>query len=262
MFNLDKYEKFTTPYPVLIVDNFFDKNFLENLINEFPKTSQFMNFKKTMVNRRFLSNDNPKFFEYIKDNKFWLKFYETINCNDFYHQVLNLLVTKNENNFKLFDQPYLSDFNRMNLIKFNLSYYFRELTQKIPRNKFFNVSRKIVKKILYNRKKNQDSIYLRFDISSASNGYFRSPHRDSDGTILAFLVYLEDQINIGGKGGDFIINDSQFNIFKSIKPKKNKALFFLSNEKSYHSVSKICNAIGWRKFIYGGFTSTCKNLWL
>ena len=50
-------------------------------------------------------------------------------------------------------------------------------------------------------------------------------------------------------------------IEKSFIPKKNKALFFLSNKNSYHSVSKIVGAQGWRKFVYGGYTSINKNIW-
>ena len=127
--------------------------------------------------------------------------------------------------------------------------------------KFFNFLRKHTKQLFYKDYTENKGVYLRFDISSASNGYFRLPHTDSDGTIFAFLVYLEDQINIGGDGGEFVINDKNLNTFKSIKPKKNKALFFLSNTESFHSVSKISNAKGWRKFIYGGFTSTDKKIW-
>lgn len=259
MINLKKVKKLDYPYPIIIVDNFIDEKFLNKILNEFPKNDEFIKFKKTMVNRRFLSNDNPDFYNYINKNKYWFELYNTVNNYEFYEKIINLLINDNSNN-KLINMPFFKNFYRKNKIKFNLSYYLREIIQKIPRINFLNYLRKISKNFLY---KNEDNsgVYLRFDISSASNGYFRTPHKDSDGTIFAFLIYLEDQINIGGSGGDFVINDRKFEVFQSIKPQKNRAIFFLSNKNSFHSVSEMKNAIGWRKFVYGGFTSVDKLIW-
>ena len=262
MINLTKYDKYDYPFPFIVIENFFDQIFLQNILNEFPKKEQIINFKKTMVNRRFLSNDNPHFYDYLKKNNFWFEFYNRINKFEFYEDVLNLLLENNEHNQKLYTFNYHNNFYKKNWLKFNISYFLKEITQRIPNTNFFDFFRKKTKNLIYNYNVNDHGLYLRFDISSASNGYFRDPHRDSDGTILAFLVYLEDKENIGGTGGNFLINDEKSNIIKSIEPKKNKAIFFLSNEKSYHSVSKIIGAKDWRKFIYGGFTSTNKKIWL
>ena len=260
MINLDKIEKSSFPYPLVIVEDFFEENFLQKILNEFPKQEEFVNFKKTMVNRRFLSNDNPDFYKYIYEKKFWAEFYKKINNYNFYKNVLDLLLSEEQQYKKFYELSFFDNFNKKNKLTFNLNYYLREMTQIVPRIKFFNYLRNFTKKILYKNNR-RDGVYLRFDISSASNGYFRTPHTDSDGTILAFLVYLEDQVNIGGTGGEFVVNDTNLNEIKSIRPKKNKALFFLSNKKSLHSVSKIKNANGWRKFIYGGFTCTDKKIW-
>lgn len=261
MINFKKTEKFQQPYPFIIIEDFFDEDFLSDILGEFPKHNEFINFKKTMINRRFLSNDNPDFYNYINKKNFWFKFYKKINNYSFYKNILDLLLDGDKQYYKFYKLPFFEDFHKKNKIKFNLNYYLQEITQIIPRIKFFNFFRKLTKKILYKKNVQNSGVYLRFDISSASNGYFRSSHTDSDGTILAFLVYLEDQVNIGGTGGDFIINDDKSNKIMSIAPKKNKAFFFLSNNKSFHSVSKIINASGWRKFIYGGFTCTDKNIW-
>ena len=262
MINFDKKEILNFPYPIMIIDDFFEENFLNEILNEFPKNHEFMNFKKTMVNRRFLSNDNPDFYNYLSRNKSWSKFYKNINTYDFYEKILNLLLQKTDYKNNFYKLLFYENHYKKSKLKFNLSYFTKEITQIVPQIKFFNFFRKTLKKFLYINYTKNSGVYLRFDISSASNGYFRQPHTDSDGTIFAFLVYLEDQINIGGEGGDFLINDKNLNVIKSIKPKKNKALFFLSNKDSIHSVSKIANAKGWRKFIYGGFTSTDKNIWM
>ena len=263
MINLNKREKIEHPYPIFVVENIFDENFLTEIIDQFPKYENFIKFKKTMVNRRFLSNDNPDFYDFIKKNIFWQRLYKEINSQEFYDKILNILVDANSENFSHFSKLKLNQtFHKKNKLNYNLSYYIKELTQKVPRNKIFNYLRFLSKKTLYkNYRSNEEFCYLRFDISSASNGYFRNPHKDSDGTILAFLIYLEDQINIGGFGGEFVVHNQNMEIFKKFVPKKNQALFFLSNQNSFHSVSKIINANGWRKFIYGGYTSTDKNIW-
>ena len=65
MINLEKIEILKKPYPIIIVEDFFEEKFFENIIGEFPSFDEFIKFKKTMVNRRFLSNDNPDFYNYI-----------------------------------------------------------------------------------------------------------------------------------------------------------------------------------------------------
>jgi len=261
MINFNNAKKINDPYPILIIEDFLDEHFLQKIIKEFPSFDEFIKFKKTMVNRRFLSNENPYFFDYLNKNKTWEEFYKIVNSKDFYSKILNLLINDSSKEHQIFSNLiYKEKLNKKNKIIFNLNYYLKELTQIIPRNSFFNFFRKTIKKIIY-RKKNDDSCFLRFDISSASNGYKRNPHKDSDGTIVAFLIYLEDQSKIGGTGGDFIINDNLFNKIKVLEPKKNKAVFFLSNNNSFHSVSEMKSANGWRKFVYGGFTSVDKLIW-
>ena len=206
MLNFKNINKINYPYPILIIENFFDEKFLEKLLVEFPNHNEFIKYKKTMINRRFLSNDNPDFYNYINKNISWYEFYHYINSSEFYKKILSLLLdNKNTYTKEFYNLKFYEEFYKKNKLSFNFSFILRELIQKIPRNKLFNFIRHLSKKILY-KKNNQNGNYLRFDISAASNGYFREPHRDSDGTILAFLIYLEDQVNIGGSGGEFIIH--------------------------------------------------------
>ena len=107
MINFDKKEISNFPYPIMIIDDFFEENFLKEILNEFPKNHEFMNFKKTMVNRRFLSNDNPDFYNYLSRNKSWSKFYENINTYDFYEKILNLLLEKTDYKNKFYKFQFL-----------------------------------------------------------------------------------------------------------------------------------------------------------
>ena len=55
-----------------------------------------------MVNRHFLSNENPDFYNYINKNKSWLEFYKNVNSKEFFDKIINLLVDKNSEDYKNF----------------------------------------------------------------------------------------------------------------------------------------------------------------
>ena len=263
MINFKNTKIYKKPFPIYEVNNFFDDSELEKIITAFPHYNEFIKFKKTMGNRRFLSNDNPDFFNFINKKKIWKKFYNLINTQVFFLNILkNFKKISNNKQINKFEKlKYNTKLYKKNYLNFVLSYISREFTQLLPRNKFLNFFRQKIKDILFKKKENSQELFLRFDISSAFNGYSRESHRDSDGTIIAFLIYLEDYKNIGGSGGEFIIHDKNQRVIKKIKPKKNKAIFFLSNENSFHSVSRIIKAKSWRKFLYGGYTANNKNIW-
>ena len=140
MINLDKREKIEHPYPILVVENILEESFLTEIIGQFPKYENFIKFKKTMGNRRFLSNDNPDFYEFIKKNNFWDEFYKEINSQEFYNKILNFLVDEKSENLIHFSKLKFNEtYYRKNKLNYNLSFYTKELTQKIPRNKIFNL---------------------------------------------------------------------------------------------------------------------------
>ena len=89
MLNFKNINKINYPYPILIIENFFDEKFLEKLLVEFPNHNEFIKYKKTMINRRFLSNDNPDFYNYINKNISWYEFYHYINSSEFYKKILS-----------------------------------------------------------------------------------------------------------------------------------------------------------------------------
>ena len=157
MINLDKREKIEHPYPILVVENILEESFLTEIIGQFPKYENFIKFKKTMGNRRFLSNDNPDFYEFIKKNNFWDEFYKEINSQEFYNKILNFLVDEKSENLIHFSKLKFNEtYYRKNKLNYNLSFYTKELTQKIPRNKIFNLLRFLSKKILYKHDKSKE----------------------------------------------------------------------------------------------------------
>jgi len=108
--------------------------------------------------------------------------------------------------------------------------------------------------------------FTHIDWSSASDGYVREIHRDTDKRIWNFLIFFNDK---DWDGGDFLIHSSddengtlphqiwdknQLPVYKTFEAKKNRGLFFLSTPDSYHSVSKQLNTKTPRKFIYGSYS--------
>ncbi len=102
MINIENFEKLDQPYPIAIVDDFFNDNDLNKITNEFPSYDDFTKFKKTMVNRHILSNENPEFYKFIEINKSWVKFYEIINSHNFFLRILKILTGNNSYEYKKF----------------------------------------------------------------------------------------------------------------------------------------------------------------
>ncbi len=123
MINIENFEKLDQPYPIAIVDNFFDDNDLNKITKEFPSYDDFIKFKKTMVNRRILSNENPEFYKFIEKNKSWIKFYEIINSHNFFHKILKILIENNSYEYKIFSElNFNKEFNQKK--KLGLIYFF------------------------------------------------------------------------------------------------------------------------------------------
>lgn len=110
-----------------------------------------------------------------------------------------------------------------------------------------------------------------YDVSEAHNGYFREVHTDYYDRVINFLIYLNDPVCEGGElifyeSNEKTIHRRQFpsnvKVHTKFKIERNKALFFLSNKKSYHSVNVITDTKIPRRFVYGSITScNRKGVW-
>ena len=109
----------------------------------------------------------------------------------------------------------------------------------------------------------KENYYLDYDISIGDNGYSREVHRDTDERLLVILFSFNDSNHDGGEICFYHTNEDSnkaqqypTNVKKVITEdhKKNKAVIFLSNRVSYHSVNEISNCFIPRKFIYAAIT--------
>lgn len=204
------------PYPYIKVENCFDEETLEKLIEEFPDVSS---EGTVMGGRKKLNTGSPKFPQWIETAPTWKKFYEYLNNDEVFHSFVD--------------------------------YYDEDLT-----NWNSNISK---------NSSLQDDCFLHIDWSSATDGYVREIHRDTDRRIWNFLIFFNDK---DWEGGDFLIHSSDtlskldqqiwdlnaLPVHEVVEAKKNLGLFFLSTPDSYHSVSKQFNTNNPRKFIYGSYS--------
>lgn len=216
MINFNEGNSTDYPYPIIEVENCFDEETLENLIQEFPDVSS---EGTVMGGRKKMNSNSSKFPSWIETAPTWKKFYEYLNDDNVFHSFVN--------------------------------YYDDEL--------------KDWGSVVTGDSSLKTDSFLHIDWSSATDGYVREIHRDTDKRIWNFLIFFNDK---DWEGGDFLIHSSDslnrldqqiwdlkaLPVHKTIEAKKNKGVFFLSTPDSYHSVSKQFNTNSPRKFIYGSYS--------
>ena len=216
MINFSEGNSTDYPFPIIEVENCFDEETLENLIQEFPDVSS---EGTVMGGRKKMNSNSSKFPSWIETAPTWKKFYEYLNDDNVFHSFVN--------------------------------YYDDEL--------------KDWGSVITGDSSLKTDSFLHIDWSSATDGYVREIHRDTDKRIWNFLIFFNDK---DWEGGDFLIHSSDslskldqqiwdlkaLPVHKTIEAKKNKGVFFLSTPDSYHSVSKQFNTNSPRKFIYGSYS--------
>ena len=283
--NIEITERFTTPFPYVIIKNPLTKTDLKSLIKDFPQdTSKYQN---VMGGRARLASEEPEFFKFIEDSYIWNSFYNTVNSKKFADKLLNIFSNEIGNFKPQFETKNLV-FSKDYLKTFSESSHGR--ASEIKKQQVHNVKTKdllflIMKRLLSKIKvpiiskfnlKNKNSCHMHFDLSEAGTGYVREAHHDNEERIVAFVFYLNSPT--GMKGGEFAIHETlnysvktqkntnlQPNIVSNIKlinPKENTMIVFLSTPNSFHSVPKIVKTNDSRKFVYGGFSLSHGNAWL
>ena len=216
MINFSEGNSTDYPFPIIEVENCFDEETLENLIQEFPDVSS---EGTVMGGRKKMNSGSPKFNAWLETAPTWKKFYNYLNDDSVFHSFVD---------------------------------YYNEDLQK------WN-------SVISKDSSLKTNCFLHIDWSSATDGYVREIHRDTDKRIWNFLIFFNDK---DWDGGDFVIhssdsmnrleqrlwNENALPVHQTVEAKKNKGIFFLSTPDSYHSVSKQLNTKSPRKFIYGSYS--------
>ena len=220
MINFEKGKSYNYPYPYMVVENCFDNNTLNKLINEFPDNSK---SKRVMGGRRQMNTSNSattfKNYEtWIKTAPTWKSFYNWLNSDQIFHSFLN------------YYSDYLSKWGSVVNTDSSLK---TDCYTHIDWSTAGNG---------YNREIHTDSGKRIWNFLIFLND------KDWDGG--DFIIHSSDNIT----NFEQQIWDKSLPEHKIVKAKKNLGLFFLSTPNSYHSVSLQTNTNTERKFIYGSYS--------
>ena len=208
------------PFPHIIIDDFFTDEALLSIVAEEFSTQMIIEADDKIVGRRRLMRKQcePRIEEFSPHMR---SFLDTVKSDEF---VMNLLSPFRE---------YIQDYLDIKDDKFDLKELYKE--------KYF----------------------FDYDFSVSDDGYSREVHRDVDRRLLVFLFSLNDSKHDGGEICFYQTNEGSnqsrqhpTNVEKviTVNHEKNKAIVFLSNDISYHSVNKITNCETPRKFMYAAVT--------
>lgn len=210
------------PFPYIVVEDCFDNETIQNLINEFPDTN---NSPFVMGGRNQMENSKPhigrvleEFEDWIKTAPTWKKFYEWLNTDtmlktfiSYYKEDLDRWGSKLTENSSLSDDCFLHiDWSSAS------DGYVREIHTD-SKKRFLNFL------IFFN---------------------------DKDWEGGDFLIHSSDNLH----KLDHQIWDQNLPVNRVVEAKRNTGVFFLSTPDSYHSVSKQFNTNSPRKFIYGSYS--------
>ena len=261
-------EIYQKPFLHWIMEDMFDKSFYEELREDFPKVEDFDLDDEVMGGRFQINTKDVKFWKIINNSKTWKKFYDYFNSEEFVFSIFE--------SFKEIMESIGTNLDISNL--------------KFDKDALYNSFNKIEDKT----DKSIDDIFVDMDFSICKNGYMREVHTDMNDRIFGFMLYFSD-VNCEGLTLDLydidddkcpMINKLQHNEFegnyelmyrrsgttvwrydnnislvKSIQPKENLGVWKLDNDKSWHSVPKMKNNNGWRKFVYVAITSKQPFVW-
>ena len=255
------------PYPHFSKRNALEPEILEQLITEFPDDHILGGLENVMGGRRRMSNGEPVFYEFLSHAPAWEELYNQVNSREFVWSLLSRYkaeIQSSGNRIKLegieFDENYLLDRtdSPVRRVKRRLHHmaWFTALRRLLAVTGAIRVFRKLTSA---KNAKGPPKLYVHFDISAATNGYFSETHRDGEERVAAFIIYFSSAEETGGEGGEFNIYAKKgdgLTIHSTYRAEKNLMLSFLSLPTSFHGVPRITGAQGWRKFIYVGVSTT------
>lgn len=236
--------QFSEPFPHVIIDNFFETSFFNELESFFPKDIEF------------------------KDNNVNRMHGDTTYGDELYTNLIN----KSEAYFKLNEWVYSNDFFEYFLKFFNKYFDAEKDLMDNPNNFTFKAEPYEIGKVynLNNFEKNNDTSYLysRLDLGYGKERYGedsggRGPHIDNPQRLISILFYVGGFSKIdGGEHRMYrLSNDNKsIEVDKIIEPKKNTLIASLQNNLAFHDVNPIKEISGQRNAYYLAISAS-KRVW-
>ena len=215
MINFESGKSVDYPYPIITVEECFDEETLNKLIEEFPDVSS---EGTVMGGRKKMNVTSPSFPSWIETAPTWKKFYNWLNSDDL---------------FKTFIGYYGEQLEEWGSVIGEQSSLTTDCFTHID---WSSSTDGYVREIHRDTDKRIWNFLVFFNDKDWDGGDFRI-HTSDD-----LVTY------------DFQIFDKELPVHKTVEAKKNRGVFFLSTPDSYHSVSLQSNTKTDRKFIYGSYS--------
>tara|TARA_B100000963_G_scaffold31269_1_gene23141 strand:+ start:1161 stop:2114 length:954 start_codon:yes stop_codon:yes gene_type:complete len=274
------------PFPILICDNFIDKDECELLIKEARNMAE-KETHSVMGGRFIIPWQSSTFKELIKESSAWDEFKEkmpkkafnTFNklCNSNLSSKTFFKKWKKKNKFAVVKN--ISSLSRILFPKKIYSSYKRALDMPcrvIPLESLIIIGFIGIVDSIYRRLssildliKKEITIWPLFEYNVSYEGYGREVHRDTDSRVFVCILYLNEiEQATNSAGGSLEIyekikdkkilkpqpENSEVKRIARIEPKAGRLVFFFNQANSYHAVNKMDFSKKGRHFIYGGFS--------
>lgn len=243
MINKDfKLKAKTYPFPYIVIDDFFEKEFYSKLELEFPNSKS---FKTNSVNRMHGDTTfGDQLYEDLISNSITYKsLHEWVYSKKFVEYFLKFFKLDINSQKELIDDP----------IKFKI------VPTPIEIGQVFNIEN-------YEKNKNDPFLFPRLDLGYGKKNYGvntggNGPHIDNPQRLISILIYIGGYKNIAG--GEHRIYEkikNELKIFETIKPIRNRLVASLQNNEAFHGVNPVTDLIGQRNAFYLAISST-KKIW-
>jgi hypothetical protein len=234
MINLDKQKLYQHPYDYLVIDDCFDNDTFNNLLNEWPsKLIYGENASNVMGGRRQIANSASQndTWNWLNESKTWKQFYQYINSDQMFNYFKNKFSESMEHWGCTLTDELISNEKMFSHIDWS------EAGDGYVREVHADSQKRFVNFLIFFNDKNW---------------------KGGD-----FVIHSSDDVSRFSpptSGYTKKYDENQAPIHEVIEAKQNRAVFFLSSPNSLHSVSKQHDTKELRKFIYGAYSSRNKKI--
>ena len=232
------------PYHYIVIEDFFEKEFYQNIEKKFPSEIDFKNQKNKINRMNYDTSFKDKLYDQLIKNETEYKELHNYIYSDYF---INYFI-------KLFKDSIETEIKKKNLKNI--------LKYQIKSDPF--ETEKILSKTDIVENSLDDILYPRLDLGMGTIGYGKSTggkgiHVDNPQRLISILLYFGGYKHI--EGGELRIwkkvNDT-LEITNVIKPKPNSLVASLQSNISFHDVNPVTKIDGSRNACYIAISSNNK----
>jgi hypothetical protein len=235
-------KKIKSPFPYVVIDNFFSQDFYSELEKNFPNSNEFI------TNNVGRMHGDTTFGETLYE--------DLLNKSETYKQLHNWVYS--ESFIKYFIDFFKDDIDsQLDLI--NNPKEFDIISKPVEIGKVFNLDN-------FQNNSSKEYLYSRLDLGFGKVNYGLStggkgPHIDNPQRLISVLIYVGGFTEIeGGEHRTYKKISDDLEIFETLKPLKNRVIASLQNNEAFHDVKPVMNIDGQRNAFYLAISSS-KKIW-